>query len=152
MATMSTRVWLLGRNKLESECLQIKEAPEGKNFLTRNNNEIATNASKPNAASNPKKNNPPVNKLSVWMLAKAIGNNPIRIIAVNLAFEKILFGWKSARKTVKGGTNRTEMSGSIENNTDTTAPKTKPCNTEIHEIENPTSTGSKSLNKIGISC
>jgi hypothetical protein len=76
------------------------------------------------------------------MLAKAIGNKPINIRAVNLALEKILNGCESARNTVRGGTNRTEISGSTENNTDTTAPNKIPCKTEIQETPKLTSTGS----------
>src|SRR5262245_59720950 len=124
----------------------MNEACDGKNFLTKNKSDTATEASRPSAAISPKKNNPPVARLSAWILAKAIGNNPIRIIAVNLALEKIRLGWKSARSTVNGGTKRTDISGSMENKTETTAPNTNPCAIDIQEIAKPTSTGSISLN------
>src|SRR5690606_41646956 len=74
IVTMSNRVWLFGRKRLDNACRQMKLAPEGKYLRTSFNSNPATAASSNNATRKPTKNAPPVNRLPVWYAAKANGN------------------------------------------------------------------------------
>src|SRR5690606_3404581 len=146
------RVWLLGRNRLESACRQIKLAPEGKYFRTSLSSRPATAARSISATSKPTKNAPPVSKLPVWYAAKARGNKTIRVNITTRIFEKVVSGSDSDRSTVSGGTKRTETRGNTEKRMDTSAPRNNPRTSELHEIENPTSNGITPRSNNGIAC
>jgi hypothetical protein len=61
-------------------------------------------------------------------------------------------GSKSERKTVRGGTNRTDTRGRTEKRTDTTVPISKPNTIDFHDKANPISNGINPFIKKGMIC
>ena len=79
-----------------------------------------------------------------------MGNRIIEMIAAHFDLDTTLLGVKSARSTVSGGTNRTEISGRSVNKIETMLPNKTPSAIARNEIANCNFNGMYSLNVKGI--
>src|SRR6478609_6543665 len=113
----------------------MKEAPEGKNLRISFSTIHATPVRLARTTIMPAVNNMPARRLCVCQAENTTGKRIIKKMTIILLFENFRLLSKSARNTVRGGTNLTLINGRIENNIETMVPTKIPITNELQDRE-----------------